>query len=80
MIEALNIDKNFESYYRHLTRYKELLFYAKINGTWFDLSDYVLSFKGTNRIELLQTAAIDSAIVTVRNENNAFTPTRLFRT
>lgn len=77
MFESLNIDTSFLNYYRHPTRYKRIIFQAKIDGVnWYDLSDYVKSFKLNNRIELLQTPAIDSAILTVKNENNAFTPTQ----
>ncbi|AJW76925.1 hypothetical protein X275_01390 [Marinitoga sp. 1197] len=77
MFEALNIDTNFLNYYRHKTKYKKILFYAKIDGVnWYDLSDYVQRVKTNNKIQLLNNAVIDTATITVKNENNAFTSTQ----
>lgn len=77
MIAAVNINPGYLTQTRDLTRYKKILFYAKIDGVnWYDLSDYVLKVRTNNRIELLETPAIDTAVVTVRNEDNAFTPTQ----
>jgi hypothetical protein len=77
VIEAVNINPDFLTQTRDLTRYKKIAFYAKIDGVnWYDLSDYVLKVRTNNRIELLETPAIDTAVLTVRNENNAFTPTQ----
>ncbi|SHE48386.1 hypothetical protein SAMN02745164_00521 [Marinitoga hydrogenitolerans DSM 16785] len=77
MFEALNIDTNFLSYYRHKTKYKKILFYAKIDGVnWYDLSDYVQNVKTNNKIQLLNNAVIDTTTITVKNENNAFTSTQ----
>ncbi|AJW77005.1 hypothetical protein [Marinitoga sp. 1155] len=77
MFESLNIDTNFLSYYRHKTKYKKILFYAKIDGVnWYDLSDYVQNVKTNNKIQLLNNAVIDTATITVKNENNAFTSTQ----
>ncbi|MBB6061880.1 uncharacterized protein YoxC [Thermosipho japonicus] len=77
MFAPINVSSEFIPYVRHLTKYKKILFYAKIDGTnWYDLSDYVLKVQTSNRIELLESPAIDSAVITVKNENNAFTPTQ----
>jgi hypothetical protein len=77
MIQPLSLDTNYKVYWRHPTRYKKILFYAKIDGqNWYDLSDYVLKVRISNRIELLESPAIDTATVTVRNVNNMFTPTQ----
>ncbi|EKF49538.1 hypothetical protein H17ap60334_04982 [Thermosipho africanus H17ap60334] len=77
MIAAINMDPGYLTQTRDLTRYKKIVFYAKIDGTnWYDLSDYVLKVRTNNRIELLESPAIDTAVVTVRNKNNAFTPTQ----
>ncbi|WP_126992259.1 hypothetical protein [Thermosipho globiformans] len=77
MFPPLNVDTSYQEYYRHPTSYKRVLFFAKIDGiNWYDLSDYVLKVRTSNRIELLEAPAIDSAVITVKNENNAFTPTQ----
>jgi hypothetical protein len=77
VIAAINIDPGYLTQTRDLTRYKKILFYAKIDGVnWYDLSDYVLKVRISNRIELLESPAIDTATVTVRNINNMFTPTQ----
>ena len=77
MFDKLNVDTSYLEYYRHPTRHKKLIVQAKIDGTnWYDISQYALAFKVNNRIELLQTPAVDSATLTVKDENNAFTPTQ----
>ncbi|NUU94837.1 hypothetical protein XO10_00705 [Marinitoga sp. 1135] len=77
MFEPLSIDQNYLQYIRDPTRYKKILFYAKIDGqNWYDLSNYVQKITTTNRIQLLSKPAFDEAKITVANLNNEFTPTQ----
>ncbi|WP_129408094.1 hypothetical protein [Marinitoga lauensis] len=77
MFEPLSIDQSYLQYIRDATRYKKILFYAKIDGTnWYDLSDYVQQVKTTNRIQLLSKPVFDEAKIIVANLNNEFTPTQ----
>jgi len=77
MFDALNINTDFQDKYRHLTKYKKLIVLAKIDGTnWYDISDYALEFRVLNRIEVVNSPAVDSAVLKVKNINNCFTPTQ----
>ncbi|AEX84788.1 Tail fiber protein [Marinitoga phage MPV1] len=77
MFEPLSIDQSYLQYIRDPTRYKKILFYAKIDGqNWYDLSNYVQKITTTNRIQLLSKPAFDEAKITVANLNNEFTPTQ----
>lgn len=77
MFDALNINTDFQDKYRHLTKYKKLIVLAKIDGTnWYDISDYALEFRVLNRIEVVNSPAVDAAVLKVKNVNNCFTPTQ----
>ena len=77
MLPSLGVDTTYATFYRHPTRHKKIVFLAKIDGqNWYDLSDFVRKVHINNRIEVLQAPAVDEAVVTVANVNNAFTPTQ----
>ena len=76
MFPALNIDSGWINYIRHPTRYKKIKVLAKLDGTnWYDISDWVVSVKVNNQLEMFETPAIDKHSITVANYNHEWCPT-----
>lgn len=76
MFEKLSVDRSYEPFYRDLTKHKSIKVLAKIDGiNWYDISQYVKKVTVNNQIQLLDVPTIDTAKLTVKNDNNAFTNT-----
>lgn len=76
MFDKLSIDTSYEPFYRDLTKHKSIKALAKIDGiNWYDISKFVKKVTINNQIQLLDTPTIDTAKLTVKNDNNAFTST-----
>ncbi len=76
MFEKLSVDTSYEPFYRDLTKHKSIKVLAKIDGeNWYDISQFVKKVTVNNQIQLLDTPTIDTAKLTVKNDNNAFTST-----
>ncbi len=76
MFEKLNVDTSYETFYRDTTKHKSIKVLAKIDGeNWYDISYFVKKITVNNKIQLLDTPAIDTAKLMVKNDNNAFTST-----
>ena len=76
MFEKLNVDTSYETFYRDTTKHKSIKVLAKIDGeNWYDISYFVKKVTVNNKIQLLDTPAIDTAKLTVKNDINAFTST-----
>ncbi|OOC42196.1 hypothetical protein [Thermosipho sp. 1074] len=77
MLPANPIASEGIPYVRHPTRYKKVLVYAKIDGqNWYDISDWVKEVRIVNKLEFLESPAIDKATIVVANQNNEWTPTQ----
>lgn len=76
MFSKLSVDTSYEPFYRNLTKHKSIKVLAKIDGEhWYDISKFVKKVTVNNQIQLLDTPTIDTAKLTVKNDNNAFTST-----
>ncbi len=77
MFPANTISSEWVGYVRHPTRYKKVLVFAKIDGqNWYDISDWVKEVRIVNKLEFLESPAIDKATIVVANQNNEWTPTQ----
>ncbi len=77
MFPALSIDSTYIPYLRHPTKNKQLTVLAKIDGNnWYDISKYVKAVQISNKLEFLESPAIDSASIRVANLDNEWTPTQ----
>ncbi|ABR31293.1 hypothetical protein SU69_07340 [Thermosipho melanesiensis] len=77
MFPKLNVDSSYIPYIRHPTRYKSVAVFAKIDGTnWYDITEWVKEVRIVNKLEFLESPAIDSATIILANLSNEWTPTQ----